>query len=88
MTIINKLILYKHRHLSNIDYLRLVMCPLLTPVFQGFFFAAAINSTNEANKSGSVHHSILLNVFEYNYRLFSKEGLLVYLIFFTSVVTF
>jgi hypothetical protein len=31
------------------------MCPLLAPVFQGFFFffAVAINSTNEANKAGS-----------------------------------
>jgi hypothetical protein len=28
------------------------MCPLLAPVFQGFFFAAAVNSTNEANKAG------------------------------------
>jgi len=26
------------------------------PVFQGFFFAAAINSTNEANKAGSTCH--------------------------------
>jgi hypothetical protein len=33
------------------------MCPLLGPVFKGFFlflfFAAAINSTNEANKAES-----------------------------------
>jgi hypothetical protein len=29
------------------------MCPLLALVFQGFFFAAAINSTKEANKAGS-----------------------------------
>ncbi len=29
------------------------MCPLLAPDFQGFFFAMAINSTNEANKAGS-----------------------------------
>ncbi len=38
------------------------MCPLLVPVFQGFFFAAAINSTIEANKAGStsVKQSILL----------------------------
>ncbi len=27
-----------HRHLSNIDCLRFVMCPLLVPVFLGFFF--------------------------------------------------
>ncbi len=31
------------------------MCLLLAPVFQGFYFAVAINSTNEANKAGSVH---------------------------------
>jgi hypothetical protein len=37
------------------------MCPLLVPAFQGeassflfFFAAAAINSTNEANKAGSM----------------------------------
>ncbi len=31
------------------------MCPLLAPVFQGFFFifVVAINSTNEANKAGT-----------------------------------
>jgi hypothetical protein len=28
------------------------MCTLLAPGFQGFFFDAAINSTNEANKAG------------------------------------
>jgi len=31
------------------------MCPQLVPVLKGFFFffsAAAINSTNEANKAG------------------------------------
>jgi hypothetical protein len=30
------------------------MCPLLAPVFQGFFFflVLAINSTKEANKAG------------------------------------
>ncbi len=31
------------------------MCPLLAPVFQGFFFVVAINSTNEANKAGDKH---------------------------------
>jgi len=43
---------------SKIDCLRFVMCPLLAPVFQGFFFfffAVAINSTNEANKAGGTH---------------------------------
>ncbi len=33
------------------------MCPLLVPVLIGFFFAAAVNSTNEANKAGSTCHS-------------------------------
>jgi hypothetical protein len=42
-----------HSHLSH---LRFVMCQLLAPVFQGFFFAADINSTNEANKEGGTHH--------------------------------
>ncbi len=42
---------------SKIDCLRFVMCPLLALDFQGFlFFAAAINSTNEANKAGGVGH--------------------------------
>jgi hypothetical protein len=36
------------------DRLRFVMCPILVPVFQGFF-AAAINSTNEANKAEAAH---------------------------------
>ncbi len=31
------------------------MCKLLVLVFQGFFFAVAINSTNEANKAGGTH---------------------------------
>jgi hypothetical protein len=41
---------------SKIDCLRFVVGPLLAPVFQGFFFAEAINSTNEANKVGSTWH--------------------------------
>jgi hypothetical protein len=42
---------------SKIDSIRFVMCPLLAPIFQGFFFfAAAINSTNEANKAGGTPH--------------------------------
>jgi hypothetical protein len=50
---------------SKIDCLRFVMCLLLAPVFQGFFFfsffAVAINSTDEANKAGSsFKQSILL----------------------------
>jgi hypothetical protein len=32
------------------------MCLLLAPVFQGFFFAGAINSTIETNKAGGAHH--------------------------------
>jgi len=40
---------------SKIDSLRFVMCPLLVPVFQRFFFAVAINSTNESNKAGGMH---------------------------------
>ncbi len=45
-----------HRYLkkSKIDCLRFVMCPLLAPVFQGFFFAVAINNTNEANRAGGM----------------------------------
>jgi hypothetical protein len=31
------------------------MCLLLAPVFE-VFFAVAINSTNEANKEGGMHH--------------------------------
>jgi hypothetical protein len=40
----------------KIDCLRFVILPLLAPGFQGFFFDAAINSTNEANKAGGMHH--------------------------------
>jgi hypothetical protein len=47
---------YEHRYQkSKTDCLRFVMRPLLTLVFQGFFFfssAVTINSTNEANKAG------------------------------------
>jgi hypothetical protein len=46
-----------HRYLKRkIDSLRFVMCLLLVPVFQGFFFAAAIKSTNETNKAGGMCH--------------------------------
>ncbi len=41
---------------TKIDCLRLVMCPLLVLVFQGFF-DAAINSANETSKAGSMCHS-------------------------------
>ncbi len=40
----------------QLDCLRFVMCPLIAPVFQGFFLAAAINSTNEANKADGTYH--------------------------------
>ncbi len=39
----------------QIDCLKFVMCPQVAPIFQGFF-AAAINSTNEANKAGGMCH--------------------------------
>jgi hypothetical protein len=39
---------------SKIDCLRFVMCPLQALVLISFFFVAAINSTNEANKAGSM----------------------------------
>ncbi len=42
---------------TKIECLSFVMCPLLAPVFPAFFFYAAINSTNETNKEGSMHHS-------------------------------
>jgi hypothetical protein len=46
------LVSISHRYRnSKIDCLRFVMCPLLAPVFQGFFFVVAINSTNVANKA-------------------------------------
>ncbi len=38
------------------DCLRFVMCPLLEPGFQDFFFFVAIKSSNEANKAGGTHH--------------------------------
>ncbi len=41
---------------SKIDCLRFVMCQLLPPFFQGFFFATAICSTNEAHKAGGMRH--------------------------------
>ncbi len=39
----------------KIHCLRFVMCPLLEPGFQGFFFDVAV-STNEANKAGGTPH--------------------------------
>jgi len=32
------------------------MCPLLGPILKGNFFAAAIKSTNEANKAAGTSH--------------------------------
>ncbi len=49
------LFVFFHRYPKRkIDCLRFVMCPLPVPVFQGFFFAAAINSMNETNKAGGM----------------------------------
>jgi hypothetical protein len=45
-----------HRHLSNIDCLSFVMFLQIAPVLIGVFFAAAVNSTNEANKAGGMGH--------------------------------
>jgi hypothetical protein len=44
---------------SKIDCLRFVVCPLLAQLITGFFSsfsAAAIHSTNEANKAGGMCH--------------------------------
>jgi hypothetical protein len=44
---------------SKIDCLRFVVCPLLAQLITGFFSsfsAAAIHSTNEANKAGRTCH--------------------------------
>jgi hypothetical protein len=44
---------------AKIDCLNLFMCPLLAQLKIGFFssfFAAAINSTIEANKAASMRH--------------------------------
>ncbi len=49
---------FTHRHLSIIDCLSFVMCPLLAPLVIVFFsfFVAVVYSTNEANKAGGMHH--------------------------------
>jgi hypothetical protein len=39
------------------------MCPLQAPVIQGFFFAAALNSTNETNKAGGIISLQYLDVY-------------------------
>jgi hypothetical protein len=48
----------EHRYLKNIDCLSFDVCLLLAPHLPRHlpFFAAAINSTNEANKAGSMLH--------------------------------
>jgi hypothetical protein len=49
---------------AKIDCLSFVMCPLLAQLIIGFFssfFAAAVYSTNEANKAG-LKQSIFLDV--------------------------
>jgi hypothetical protein len=38
------------------------MCPLLAQLIIGFFFSAAVYSTNEANKAG-LKQSIFLDVY-------------------------
>jgi hypothetical protein len=47
-----------HRYLNNLDCLSFVVCPLLALHLPRHFpfFAAAINSTTEANKAGSMRH--------------------------------
>jgi len=50
----------------KIDCLSFVMCPLLAQLKIGFFssfFAAAVYSTNEANKAG-LKQSIFLDVYD------------------------
>jgi hypothetical protein len=48
---------WSHRYLKNICCSSFVVNPLLTPYLPRHFpfFAAAINSTSEANKAGSMH---------------------------------
>jgi hypothetical protein len=46
---------------AKIDYLSFVMCPLLAQLKIGFF-AVAVYSTNEANKTG-LKQSIFLDVY-------------------------
>ncbi len=41
------------------------MCPILAQLIIGFFFAAAVFSTNEANKAG-LKQSIFLDVFVFS----------------------
>jgi hypothetical protein len=52
------------------------MCPLLVQVLIGFFFAAAINSTNEASKAGvcAVKHSILLRCLRDKHFILNDKG--------------
>ncbi len=47
---------------AKIDCLSFVMCLLLGQFIIGFFFAAAVYSTNEANKAG-LKQSIFLDVY-------------------------
>ncbi len=46
---------------TKIDCLRFVMCPLLAPVFQGFFLVATMHSANETNRQAkcTINQSIL-----------------------------
>jgi hypothetical protein len=50
---------------AKIDCLSFVMCPPLAQLIIGFFFAAAVYSTNEANKAG-LKQSIFVDVYGRN----------------------
>jgi hypothetical protein len=52
----------KHRHLSNIDCLSFVMCPLLAPVFHGFFLLQPLTVLTKQTRQVvcAIKQSILL----------------------------
>jgi hypothetical protein len=52
----NIMVLHIDIERQKIVCVRFVMCLLLAPGFQGFFFYAAENSTNEANKADCICH--------------------------------
>jgi len=54
------------------------MCPFLAPVFEGFFFVAAIDSDNEAKKAGgytplSSLYCLDVNVFTFDFDVYSTD---------------
>ncbi len=57
------------------------MCMLLAPTFQGFFFAAAINSTNEANKGGGTNHITYMSMVTGQYQITTKFKQFIYLLY-------